>query len=66
MTVPDPDPRAGLDPRAPGGLVEGGPADIPGVQDRGAADAAEQTEPTENAEQNDQTGPDDSTDAAAG
>jgi hypothetical protein len=40
----DPDPREGVDPRNPGGLVEGGPADIPGVQDRGPADAEEEAE----------------------
>ena len=34
----DPDPRVGLDPEHPGGLVEGGQADIPGVQDEGPAD----------------------------
>lgn len=35
----DPDPREGLDPQNPGGLIEGGQADVPGVQDVGPADA---------------------------
>ena len=40
----NPDPREGLDREHPGGLIEGGQADIPGVQDRGPADADEETE----------------------
>ena len=40
----NPDPREGLDREHPGGLIDGGPADIPGVQDRSPADAAEEAE----------------------
>ena len=40
----NPDPREGLDREHPGGLIEGGQADIPGVQDRGPADADEESE----------------------
>lgn len=39
MTVPDPDPREVVDPGSPGGLIDGGPAELPGVQDRGPSDA---------------------------
>ncbi len=47
MTIPDPpDPREQLDRDQPGGLVESGAADIPGVQDRGPADAEEEAEGT--------------------
>jgi hypothetical protein len=38
-TPPDPDPREAADQAHPGGLIEGGPQSIPGVQDRGPADA---------------------------
>ncbi|SEQ06114.1 hypothetical protein [Microlunatus flavus] len=40
----EPDPREGLDREHPGGLIEGGAADIPGVQDLGPADADEERE----------------------
>ena len=40
----NPDPREGLDREHPGGLIEGGQADIPGVQDLGPADADEEAE----------------------
>lgn len=40
----NPDPRKGLDREHPGGLIEGGQADIPGVQDLGPADADEEAE----------------------
>ena len=40
----EPDPREGLDREHPGGLIEGGQADIPGVQDLGPADADEEAE----------------------
>ena len=39
MTVAEPDPREGVDPAHPGGLVEGGTPEIPGVQDLGPSDA---------------------------
>ena len=37
-------PQAQPDPRATGGLVESGPADIPGVQDAGPADVDAESE----------------------
>ena len=40
----NPDPREGHDREHPGGLIEGGQADIPGVQDLGPADADEEAE----------------------
>lgn len=43
----NPDPREGLDREHPGGLIEGGQADVPGVQDRGPADADEEAEAAE-------------------
>ena len=47
-TPPDPDPREGADQAHPGGLIDGGPQSIPGVQDRGPADAdAEQEDGAE-------------------
>ncbi len=53
----DPDPREGVDPANPGGLIEGGPADIPGLQDRSVADAAAKAEQAEQPEQPEQTEP---------
>ena len=47
-TVPEPDPREAADQGNPGGLIDGGPQSIPGVQDRGPADAdAEQEDGAE-------------------
>ena len=41
---PSTEPRPLPDPQQTGGLVETGPADIPGVQDLGPADADEEAE----------------------